>query len=76
MESNVLDPNAKRGFAAMPPDRQRQIASKGGKVAHEQGVAYKWSKEEAKEAGRKGGINSGKRRHINRAENDGCDHFL
>lgn len=46
---------ANRGFAAMDPERQRRIASEGGRAAHRQGVAHEWSKEEAREAGRKGG---------------------
>jgi general stress protein YciG len=44
-----------RGFAAMDQSKQRQIASKGGKTAHERGTAHKWTAEEAREAGRKGG---------------------
>lgn len=50
--------SAKRGFAAMDRERQRQIASEGGRAAHIQGVAHKWTSEEAREAGRKGGQNS------------------
>jgi general stress protein YciG len=53
---------ARRGFAAMSPERQRQIAQQGGRAAHQQGVAHQWSREEAKEAGRKGGRASGDRR--------------
>lgn len=49
---------SRRGFAAMSPERQRQIASKGGRTAHAQGVAHRWSPEEAREAGRKGGQSS------------------
>jgi hypothetical protein len=44
-----------RGFASMDPEQQRAIASKGGKAAHQQGVAHEWSSEEARAAGRKGG---------------------
>jgi general stress protein YciG len=44
-----------RGFAAMPEERRRQIASLGGKIAHKKGVAHEFSPTEAKEAGRKGG---------------------
>src|SRR5207237_4629852 len=47
--------NARRGFALMDPDRQREIARKGGKAAHEKGTAHQFSSEEAREAGRKGG---------------------
>jgi general stress protein YciG len=45
----------KRGFASMDRDRQREIASKGGKLAHLRGMAHEWTPEEAREAGRKGG---------------------
>ncbi|MFO0703595.1 MAG: KGG domain-containing protein [Patescibacteria group bacterium] len=45
----------KRGFAAMDKEKQREIASKGGKAAHEQGVAHEWNSQEASEAGRIGG---------------------
>lgn len=44
-----------RGFASMDPERQRQIASEGGKAAHEKGTAHEFTSEEAREAGRKGG---------------------
>jgi general stress protein YciG len=47
--------SSNRGFAAMSPERQRQIASEGGRAAHKQGVAHEWNKEEARNAGRKGG---------------------
>lgn len=45
----------KRGFASMDEDKQREIASKGGKAAHEKGTAHEFTSEEAREAGRKGG---------------------
>lgn len=44
-----------RGFAAMDAEKQREIARKGGRAAHEQGVAHQWSSQEAREAGKKGG---------------------
>src|SRR5689334_22132338 len=44
-----------RGFASMEPDRQREIASKGGHAAHEKGTAHEFTSDEAREAGRKGG---------------------
>lgn len=44
-----------RGFASMSPARQRKIASQGGKVAHQKGVAHEWTSAEARDAGRKGG---------------------
>jgi general stress protein YciG len=44
-----------RGFASMDPDKQKEIASEGGKAAHEQGTAHEFDSEEARAAGRKGG---------------------
>lgn len=44
-----------RGFASMDPQRQREIASQGGRAAHEKGTAHEFSSEEARAAGRKGG---------------------
>ena len=44
-----------RGFASMDRERQREIASKGGRAAHRKGTAHQWSADEAREAGRKGG---------------------
>ena len=46
----------KRGFASMDAEKQRQIASKGGRTAHEKGRAHQFTSEEAREAGRKGGL--------------------
>lgn len=46
----------RRGFAAMDRDRVREIASKGGKAAHSAGTAHQFSSEEARVAGRKGGM--------------------
>ncbi|MEO6446011.1 MAG: KGG domain-containing protein [Gemmatimonadaceae bacterium] len=46
---------SKRGFASMDPERQREIASKGGRAAHAKGTAHEWSRDEARNAGRKGG---------------------
>ena len=46
---------AKRGFASMDPEKQRAIASKGGKAAHASGNAHEFTPEEARKAGRKGG---------------------
>jgi len=45
----------RRGFASMSPEKQREIASKGGRAAHEKGTAHEWTSEEARSAGRKGG---------------------
>src|SRR5258706_8365911 len=45
----------RRGFASMSPEKQREIASKGGRAAHEKGTAHEWTADEARSAGRRGG---------------------
>lgn len=45
----------RQGFASMTPERQREIASKAGRAAHEKGTAHEWTPDKAREAGRKGG---------------------
>lgn len=55
--NNGGGPESKRGFASMNEDKQREIASKGGKAAHEKGTAHEFNSDEAREAGRKGGKN-------------------
>ena len=45
-----------RGFASMNRERQRAIARMGGKIAHEKGTAHEFTPEEARVAGRKGGV--------------------
>jgi general stress protein YciG len=49
------DRKERRGFASMSPEKQREIASKGGRAAHQKGTAHEWTSEEARSAGRKGG---------------------
>lgn len=75
-------PAARRGFAAMDPQQQRQLASQGGRAAQERGTAHHFTSAEAREAGRKGGTavsrdrdhmsrigrKGGQRRHQKRAE--------
>ena len=51
-----------RGFASMDRSKQKEIASKGGKAAHEKGSAHEWTSAEAREAGRKGGMASHRRK--------------
>lgn len=48
-------PPSRRGFAAMSPEQHRDIASRGGKKAHALGRAHRFTPEEAKAAGHKGG---------------------
>ncbi|MVN76195.1 hypothetical protein GO988_07645 [Hymenobacter sp. HMF4947] len=49
---------SRRGFASMDPAEQRRIASEGGKASHASGQGHKWTPEEARAAGRKGGLTS------------------
>jgi len=61
-----------RGFASMDPQRQREIASEGGRAAHEKGTAHEFTSEEAREAGRKGGMaRSANRRNAAQSGNSG-----
>jgi general stress protein YciG len=53
--SEVVKMKERRGFASMSPEKQREIASKGGRAAHQKGTAHEWTSEEARSAGRKGG---------------------
>ena len=46
----------KRGFGSMDEMKQREIASKGGRAAHERGKAHEFTSEEARAAGKKGGL--------------------
>lgn len=57
--SSTSTGRSRRGFAGMDAEKQREIASKGGKAAHKSGNAHKWTSDEAREAGRKGGQASG-----------------
>ena len=58
-------PKSNRGFASMDVEKQREIASKGGKAAHAQGRAHEFSADEARSAGHKGGeVVSRNREHM------------
>ncbi len=52
----MSDEKKYRGFAGMDPDKVKECASKGGVVAHQRGTAHQFTSEEAKIAGRKGGL--------------------
>ena len=65
-----------RGFASMEPEKQREIARKGGKAAHEKGTAHEWTSEEARTAGRKGGLVSHQRRRERRLGEGGSPVML
>lgn len=45
----------KQGFASIDKDKQREIAAKGGRAAHEKGTAHEFTSAQAKAAGKKGG---------------------
>lgn len=48
--------NSRKGFASMSPERRSEIARMGGLRAQEKGTAHRWTPDEAKAAGRKGGL--------------------
>jgi general stress protein YciG len=48
--------SSRRGFASMDPEEQREIASMGGRAAHEYGTAHEWNRREAARAGHLGGM--------------------
>jgi general stress protein YciG len=52
-----------RGFASMDRLKQREIVRMGGRAAPVKGTAHEWSSEEARDAGRKGGMASRRRKH-------------
>lgn len=54
-EHETLPAPKPRGFAAIDPERRREISRLGGKAAHAAGTAHRFTAEEAREAGRKGG---------------------
>jgi general stress protein YciG len=62
-----------RGFASMDRHKQREIASKGGKAAHQKGTAHEWTSEEAREAGRKGGMASHRRKQQQQEPTPGAE---
>lgn len=58
----MTDEKKPRGFATLDPARQRAIASSGGRAAHQKGTAHEWTADEAREAGRKGGLIGSRKR--------------
>ncbi|MBL8635810.1 MAG: hypothetical protein JNM40_21470 [Myxococcales bacterium] len=66
-EAGAVKPRVKqrRGFAAMDKDAHRELARSGGVAAHAAGMAHKFSSEQAREAGKKGGrTTSANREHM------------
>ena len=58
---NKQSDTSKRGFASMDPAQQREIASEGGRAAHEKGTAHEFTSEEARRAGSQSHKNDGNR---------------
>ena len=69
-QHNPLAPRAPRGFAAMDRQRQREIASQGGKAAHRSGKAHQFTAEEARAAG---AVSHASRRVANAARQNNAD---
>jgi len=70
-ERTATKPRAPQGFAAIRPELQRQIASKGGRAAHRKGTAHEWDSAQAREAGRLGGLKTAERRRLQRLAEKG-----
>jgi general stress protein YciG len=71
----VVKTTSNRGFASMSPEKQKEIARLGGRAAHEKGKAHRFSSEEAKAAGKKGGeIISRNREHMSLIGRKGGEH--
>ena len=51
----------KRGFALLPKECLRELAKRGGQAVHKKGTGHQWTSEEARDAGRKGGLISAAR---------------
>lgn len=66
----------KRGFAAMDRERLTEIARKGGRAAHAAGTAHRFTPDEAREAGRRGGFASHARRRVERERQSAAEDLL
>lgn len=55
-----------RGFASLTIEQRKKIASQGGKASWKKGVAHRWTSEEARAAGKKGG----RSRQLQRKKNE------
>ncbi len=72
MSEESKKPKQRRGFAAMSAEKQREIASLGGKAAHAKGTAHEFSKVEARLAGQRGGLANAERVRQERARDAGA----
>jgi general stress protein YciG len=69
--NNQSSGTSNRGFASMDPQKQREIASEGGRAAHASGHAHEFTPEEAREAGRQSHKNDGSQQSGHQGSNDG-----
>jgi uncharacterized protein len=76
MDQETSTPKKRRGFAVMDKSLVKQIAAKGGKAAHEAGTAHEFTAEEAREAGRKGGLATQTRRRRTARESEAAPELL
>lgn len=67
-EEAAPGPRRRRGFAAMDREKVREIARLGGKAAHQAGTAHEFTSEEARSAGRNGGLATHAKRRAKNAE--------
>ena len=75
-ESSQPGGEKKRGFAAMDRQRLAEIARKGGRAAHAAGTAHRFTPDEAREAGRRGGFASHARRRVERERQKAAEEVL
>jgi general stress protein YciG len=66
-KGNNQSDTSNRGFASMDPQKQREIASEGGKAAHASGNAHEFTSEEARRAGSMSHKNDGNQQSQNRS---------
>ena len=66
----IEQPRRRRGFAAMDPKLVSELASRGGKAAQRAGTAHRFNSDEARVAGRKGGMATGAKRRAKSGPGD------
>jgi hypothetical protein len=69
--NNQSGGNSNRGFASMDPQKQREIASEGGRAAHASGNAHEFNSQEAREAGKQSHKNDGNQQSGGNSGNQG-----
>jgi len=69
--ANDAKPRQKRGFALLSREAVQELARRGGEAAHEAGTAHRFTSEEARAAGRKGGAATAANRGNGKANANG-----